>query len=205
LKILSSDEARALFAKSIKPGKETSFLQLSSDDDESAPASKAYKILKAQATAHHSIRLAALAAAVRTAKVGHFEAVVKAIDEVIATLKEEEKADIKKRDSCKDEYQKNSETQADLKWKIQNNEALITKLEEQIAKLDENIAATQQEIADTKDQIKQMEAERTSEHEAFKEAKSDDESAAELLGSAIEALSKFYKMKVSTWDPSRAQ
>merc|ERR1719387_2111824 len=45
LKILTSDEARALFAKAIKPGTET-FLQLDSNEDESAPQMKAYNVLK---------------------------------------------------------------------------------------------------------------------------------------------------------------
>merc|ERR1719261_1669111 len=53
--------------------------------------------------------------------------------------------------------------------------------------------ATAQEIADTKDQIKKMTEEREDEHEAFKEAKADDEAAIEVLGQAIAALSKYYE------------
>jgi DNA repair exonuclease SbcCD ATPase subunit len=193
LKILTSDEARALFNKAIKPGMETSFLQLGSSDDESAPASKAYAVLKDQAKASHSIRLAALAARVRTTKAGHFDQVIEEIDKVIAALKEEEKEDIKQRDFCKDEYHKNDEEQADLTWKIKVNEEMIAKLEEKIAKLTENIEDTAKEIKETEIQIKDMEDERISEHDAFQEAKSDDEAAVKLLGQAIEALSKFYK------------
>jgi len=193
LDILTSDENRALFAKAIKPGKETSFLQLFSDSDETGPAAKAYNVLKDHAKASHSLRLASLAAAVRTAAVGHFDEVIKAIDEVIATLKKEEQEDIKQRDFCKEELHKNSEQQADLKWKIETNEAMITKLEAHIAKLDEDIQATSQEIADTKDQIEKMTDERKAEHDSFKEAKSDDEAAIEVLGQAIAALSKYYE------------
>merc|ERR1719359_805010 len=36
IKILTSDEARAMFAKAIKPGMETSFLQIASNDSSSA-------------------------------------------------------------------------------------------------------------------------------------------------------------------------
>merc|ERR1719265_2782483 len=193
LKILTSDEARALFMKAIKPGAETSFLQINAGNDESAPASKAYKVLKEQARKSHSIRLAALAATVRTTSTGHFDEGIKEIDEVIQTLKDEEKEDIKQRDWCKDEYQKNSEEHANLKWTIETNLAVITKLEEAIAKLDENIQATAQEIKDTKEQIKKMEDELIEENKAFKQAKSDDEAAAALLGKTIDVLSKFYK------------
>merc|ERR1719235_1329555 len=54
IEILTSDDARALFAKSIKPGVET-FLQIAStpsllQDAASAPAARAYNAIKAQVT-----------------------------------------------------------------------------------------------------------------------------------------------------------
>merc|ERR1712151_570106 len=72
LEIFTSDDARALFAKSIKPGVET-FPQIASSPsllqgDAQAPASRAYKALKTQAEKSHSIRLAALAVRIRTSK-----------------------------------------------------------------------------------------------------------------------------------------
>merc|ERR1712048_1207430 len=87
LDILTSDEARELFAKAIKPGKETMFLQLDSEDDSSAPANRAYKVLKAQATKAHSLRLAQVAASVKLAKSGHFDGVIKSINDIIQNLK----------------------------------------------------------------------------------------------------------------------
>merc|ERR1719345_399529 len=62
LEILTSDDAKALFNKSIKPGKET-FLQTSV---ESQPQARAYKALKASAIKSKSLRLAAIAATLRT-------------------------------------------------------------------------------------------------------------------------------------------
>merc|ERR1719398_471990 len=56
LEILTSDDAKALFNKSIKPGKETGFVQI---DSESQPQAKAYKALKEHATKAKSLRLAA--------------------------------------------------------------------------------------------------------------------------------------------------
>merc|ERR1719387_1502883 len=82
LEILTSDDAKALFNKSIKPGKETSFLQIES---ESQPQTKAYKTLKEHATKAKSLRLAAIAATLRTG--GHFDAVIAEIDKMMATLK----------------------------------------------------------------------------------------------------------------------
>jgi len=193
LEILTSDEARALFAKAIKPGAETSFMQLASESSVGDAAMKAYDALKTQARKSHSLRLAALAATVRTMGHGHFDAVIKQIDEMIQTLKDEEADDIKQRDWCKEEYHLNSEEKIDLKWKIKNNDAMIVKLTEIIDKLIEEIDITVKEIEATKANIKQMEEERKAEHEEFQVAKSDDEAAIALLEKARDVLSSYYK------------
>jgi len=96
LKILTSDDAREMFAKAIKPGKETMFLQM--DSESSAPAQHAYAVLKRQATKTHSLRLAQVAASIRTTKSGHFDKVIASINDMIQTLKDEGAADVKKRD-----------------------------------------------------------------------------------------------------------
>jgi len=101
IEILTSDEAREMFSKSIKPGVETTFLQLDSNQLAFAPALRAFSVLKTFATRAHSLRLASLAAEVRSSKTGHFEPVIAAIDTMIQTLKDEETADIAKRDQCK--------------------------------------------------------------------------------------------------------
>merc|ERR1719261_27228 len=53
LEVLTSDEARALFNKAIKPGMET-FVQLD-DDSKHSPRMRAFKALKRQATKSHSL------------------------------------------------------------------------------------------------------------------------------------------------------
>jgi len=131
LKILTSDEARAMFAKSIKPGKETFFLQTSSDS--SAAAQHAYAVLKKQATKTHSLRLAQLAASVRMAKSGHFDAVIASINTIIKNLKAEEAADIVDRDDCKESFKNIESNVKDMDWKIEKNVAKIDKLEKIIA------------------------------------------------------------------------
>jgi len=214
LEILTSDDARKLFAKAVKPGVGSMFLQTSSDYvSDNAPAAKAYKVLKEQAKQAHSMRLASLAASVRLVANGHFDKVIKAINDMLATLKSEEGEDIQQRDWCKDEYHENAEEKAELKWLIVRNEAVIEKLDQKIDELTKNIEDTVKEITATKDQIKKMEDERVEEHDEFKHAKADDEDATKLLSQAIEALSKYYKnskvemdllqqpkFEVSQWD-----
>merc|ERR1719389_1170175 len=187
LEILTSDEARELFAKSIKPGVET-FLQIAStpallQDAASAPAARAYGALRAQVKKTHSIRLAALAVQVRTSKAGHFDEVIKAIDEMLKTLQEEGADDLAKKEQCLDEYQHIAKTVNDLDWKIKNNHA-------KIAKLEKLIQLRTQERADTIQKIKE---ERKAEHEAYQQAKKDDEDAVALLEKARDAMAKYYK------------
>merc|ERR1711871_483628 len=108
LEILTSDDAKELFGKAIKPGKETgAFLQvfMTGDLEASAPRNKAYVALKKAASKTKSLRLASVAYTVKNAETGHFDKVIEKIDELIAELKQETQDDIKKRDTCKNEYQ----------------------------------------------------------------------------------------------------
>merc|ERR1719160_2105151 len=141
IEILTSDEAREQFGKSMgaDAAKQVGFIQLGADT-ETAPM-RAFKALRAVARKTHNINLAKLAATVRVASKGKLGDAIKAIEKVIKTLKEEEKEDIKKRDECKEEYKKIASTVADVKWKIEKNHAEIEKLEKLIAKRKQEKAA----------------------------------------------------------------
>jgi len=199
LAILTSDEARELFAKSIKPGVET-FLQIASTpallqdkDSASAPAARAYNALKAQVKKSHSIRLAALAVEIRTSKAGHFDEVIKAIDEMIQTLNDEGAADLAKKTQCLDQYQKITKKVNDLDWKIKNNLAKIEKLEGLIELRTQEREETIQKIDETKTYMKDITDERKAENEAYLQAKKDDEAAKGLLEDAKAAFSEYLK------------
>merc|ERR1719375_2993711 len=195
LKILTSDESRELFAKSIKPGMEfvQSFMQISSTSSEGRANFKAYRALKMVATRTQSLRLAMLAATVKEAAIGHFDAVIKDIDEMIQVLKDEEADDIEKRDNCKQEYHEIASAVAQLKWEIEKNLAKIAKLEKLIAKREDEKAEAISTIEDTEKEIVEMEDQRKEEHAAFLAAKAADEGAIELLTKAKEALNKYNK------------
>jgi hypothetical protein len=191
LEILTSDDARALFASAIQPGMKSgaSFLQI----DESSPALQAYAALKKLSSKTHNLRLAALAVSVRTAKAGHFDKVISAIDDMVKVLADEGADDIAKRDQCKDEYQKSASTIADVNWKIEKNQAKIDKLQSLIELRTEQRTKTIEEIDSVTQQMKEMKAQREAENEAFHAAKDEDEAAIVLLTQAKEALAKFYK------------
>jgi len=167
LEMLTSDEARALFATSIKPGteKSASFLQIAStpallQDSAMAPAARAYNALKAQVKKAHSIRLAALAVSIRSAKAGHFDKVIGAIDKMLTTLEEEGAADLAKKTQCLDEYQDITKTVKDLDWKVKNNEAKIAKLEGLIELRTQEKTETIQKIEENEQYMKDIKAER---------------------------------------------
>ena len=53
--------------------------------------------------------------------------VIASIDKIIQNLKDEEAADIAKRDECTDQYLSIESTVKDLSWKIKKNEAILTR------------------------------------------------------------------------------
>lgn len=206
LEILTSDEARDLFATTIKAGKETnvddsldagvsiaSMLQMNQDKSSHAPPMKAYASLKDSATRSHSLRIAALAVRVREAKVGHFDEVLKSIDTMITTLKEEDASDIEKRDQCIEEYKKTNSTIANIEWLIRKNVAKIDKLERLIENLEEEKAQTIKDIDDINTEMAAMLEQRQAENGEFLNSKENDQKAITLLVDARTALSKYYK------------
>jgi len=191
LEILTSDEARAMFTKAIKPGMEAAaFFQESSVAD-SQPAMKAYKKLKAVAMKTKSLRLAQIAAQLRTG--GHFDAVIVEIDKMIAVHKEDEQDDIEQRDWCKEETFKNEQEAARYEYKVEKHNTRIMKLTKKLEDLEVSKQQTIAAITDTREDIASMESTRIEEHNAFEGAKSDDEQASALLAAAIEAMGAFYK------------
>lgn len=169
-----------------------SFLQLRRDSSGS-PAARAYAAIKAQASQSNSLRLAALAMQIRAAKVGHFDKVITAIDEMLATLQAEGAEDLKKRDKCVEDYQKINSTIADVKWKIEKNDAKISKLEKLIDVREKEKTKAIEEIGEITQQVADMTEQRKADNVAFKNKKVNDEKAIALLIDARKALSSYYK------------
>merc|ERR1719158_1989841 len=141
----------------------------------------------------HSLRLASLAANLRTANAGNFGKVIDEVEKMIQVLKDEEQQDIDQRDWCKETTFVKENEASRYAYKIEKTEAKITKLNEKKQELEDAIVATDAEILATQEEVAAMEAQRTAENGAYLQAKSDDEAAAQLLGVAIGHLSAFYK------------
>jgi len=127
------------------------------------------------------------------AKSGHFDKVIGSIDKIIQNLRDEEAADIAKRDECKNQYLSVESTVKDLSWKVKKNEAKIDKIEKLIAAHNEEKLKTIEEIETVTDQMTGMTQLRDEQNEAYHTAKSDDQATIKLLTAAKEALAKYYK------------
>merc|ERR550532_3486563 len=112
---------------------------------------------------------------------------------MITALKEEDAADIAKRDQCKDEYQKIASKSADLSWKIKNNKATIAELENIIEEQKEKKANTIAHIDAVDKEMFEMTAQREEENQEFLASKKLDQEAIKLLLQAKAALAKFYE------------
>merc|ERR1719486_1228206 len=99
LAVLSSDDAHDLFTKTFNP----SFVQKESSSN-SARRVQASKLLKAVAQKVGNPRLATLAEAVQ---LDAFTRVKKAIDDMVTQLIKEKEDEIKHKDFCTDEFNKN--------------------------------------------------------------------------------------------------
>merc|ERR1712087_903196 len=128
LAVLSSDDAHDLFTSTFNPA----LIQASQNKAVSARRTQASNILSAVATKFSNPRLATLAIKV---KLDAFERVKKAIDDMIAQLLQEKADEIKHKDFCVDEFNKNQlETEqkerkkADLTAKIEDLTMTIEKL-----------------------------------------------------------------------------
>merc|ERR1719247_1881085 len=163
---------------------ETMFLQVSNDDN-NAPRTKAIAALKNGAAKSESLRLMAIAATLKAG--GHFDAVTGEIDKMMETIKEEEKADIRKKDWCKDEIHKNEQEAARYEYKVEKKDALIARLRVKLDEMEQTLVKTIEEIQSTKKDIEQMEDSRKAEHAEYETAKQDDEGAVTLLKAAIES------------------
>jgi len=172
-------------------------LQVASAGRAAAAAKHAQEGLQAVARQTHSMRLAAIAAALGEQAsvgraVGHFEKVFLAIDNLINQLAAEQSDDESRVKSCTDQFHEIDSAVAALDWKMENNNATLDKLGRLIDAKGKEKDALIEEMTKTQVDIKSMEVERTGENGEFTQAKTDDQKAIELLEKALTALQAYY-------------
>eukprot|EP00933_Yihiella_yeosuensis_P039819 TRINITY_DN339_c0_g1_i12.p1 TRINITY_DN339_c0_g1~~TRINITY_DN339_c0_g1_i12.p1 ORF type:complete len:721 (+),score=282.92 TRINITY_DN339_c0_g1_i12:87-2249(+) len=198
VELLHSDDARELFARS------TSFLQLSAvSTAQVEAASSANKLLVEQAGISHDSRLLILAT--NLAKIGRdlketpkienptFDAVLAKIDEMKQAIKDEEEADLNKKEECEATKTADTKTAKDHTNKIEDLNTTIDFLTSTIKQLEEDLAKKDGLIAEVNVSLANAKSVRDAENAEYATSKKDDEDAATLVQQAAKVISDFYE------------
>merc|ERR1719161_2436422 len=178
LAILSGDVAHDVFTRTFNPAllqKESKF--------NSQRRAEASKLLSSVAQKWRNPRLAAIALGVR---LDAFTKVKKAIDDLVAVLLEDKQEEIKKRDFCTDEFNKN---QLQTEKKEDEKKDLLAKIEDlemTIKELTEAIATLESEIEEMQKQLKRAGEDREKENKEFQMTVKELTEAIATLESEIE-------------------
>mmetsp|Transcript_52086 Transcript_52086/g.93793 ORF Transcript_52086/g.93793 Transcript_52086/m.93793 type:complete len:386 (+) Transcript_52086:2-1159(+) len=184
IEILDSDESFDLFGKTMTP----SFLQLSSKAVDPEPI---YAKLLTLGKAHDK-RLVTLTL---QAKVEGLAKVRKEIDAMVAALKEEQAAEVKKKDYCIEELQKNKLQAEDKKRTGEELSASVEDLKQKIKTLDAQTAEVEAEVAELKKQQKLAAQNREKENSEFQKVVEEQRQTQVLLKKALGVLEAFYNKK----------
>jgi len=193
LEVLSGDDADDLFTKTFNP----SFMQTKMSTERRTRASK---LLSAAAQKLGNPRLATLAVRVR---LDAFVRVKKAMDDMVTDLLKEKADEIKHKDFCVAEFNKNEqETEKKVRAK-KDAKAKIADLRQTKKELSEAIDKLKSEIAENQKQLKRAGADRQKENKEFQMTVADQRATQKLLSAAINILKGFYAKKAALLQASQ--
>jgi len=184
--ILASDEAKDNFKKSAS-SQGFFFLQTAQN---SALANRASQQIQDLARLTNDKRLTILAQSVAG---GHFDAVLRAIDKMIATLKDDEKTDLTNKQGCESDRMQDTRDALVAGQAIDDMTDTITRLTAEIAELNKELETTKAELKAARDEIAEAKKIRKEEKTEWTNSDSDDAQASSTVGDAMDVLTKFYK------------
>jgi hypothetical protein len=182
LDILTSDDARDLFAKSVG----TSFLQV---DQRSSLQDRAMQRIAQVARKHNNWALLSLAVRVR---LDAFTKVKETMDKMVAELKAQQKNDYEKNEQCKKDL---DTTEDNIKIAEREKKDLAEKnkdLSNTIDTLTEEIATLKQEVADMEVSLKKAGIDRKAENELYQQNVADQRATVKILNMALDRMKEFY-------------
>jgi len=200
LAVLSSDDAHDTFTRTFNNGE--SFLQRRASTKKSSARARAASLLIAAAKKAQDPSLLGIASSV---KLDAFTRVKEAIDGMITALKKEKADEIRQKDWCVAETNKN-ERQTELTNR--DKSALQVKIEQLTQTqnaLTSSIAQLNQEIADLQKEIQKAGEDREAENADFQTTIKDQQETQRLLKQAIEVLNAFYAKKAALVSTARKQ
>jgi len=202
IEILASDDAKDTMSSSFK-SQGNFFLQDSDEEGRCSPRRRGHKAitkLREGAQQHSDARLAELAVSVavemgtssKTKSKGHFDAIVKSIDDMIKDLRDEYDEDMKTKEDCEADRMANTKTAKKTAQAMDDQTALINRKKATIADCQAEIKAIDEKTKETNLQRDEATVARRKEKLEYEAAKAMDEAAATLIASAKDVLQKFY-------------
>jgi chromosome segregation ATPase len=143
-----------------------------------------------------------IALALRGKKIG-FEKVIKMIDEMVSTLKQEQVEDDDKKEYCNVQMDSLDDKKKGLERTISDGETAIEEAKEAIATLAEEIAALEKGIKALDKSVAEATEQRQEEHAEYKSLIASNSAAKELLNFAKNRLNKFYNKGLYKAPPKR--
>jgi len=191
--ILHSDDARDMFKSS---SKSQTFLQLKSTSR--TQTVRAADVLASAAKRSGDKRMAALAKSLQTpnesmATGSHFDEVIAAIDDMVATLKGEEETDLENKETCEKDRADDTRTAIQAGRTMDERSDTIDELTNDIAEIVKTIAENVAETKSINEELTKATTMRGDEHTEWEAANRDDGAAADLVNSAKDVLASFYE------------
>merc|ERR1719387_1469374 len=147
--ILTSDEARDTMSSSF--ASQTAMLLQEDNSRMQCLAGNVAQHIRKLAEKHQDVRLAALSVSMifgaRTK--GHFDEVTKGIDKIISDLHKENDMDLKVKEDCENDRNKNTKMAKNAAYDIDEQTAIVVRKEAEIDAKNAEIARLQQEKKDT--------------------------------------------------------
>jgi len=194
IKLLNDDDALELFKKTL-PGASASFVQVKVSQNIIRQHALQF-IQRAQATSvMNAPQLDFIALAIHGKKIG-FGKVIKLIDDMVVTLKQEQLDDDHKEEYCAEQFDFADDKKKGLEKSIADLETSMTEAKESIQTLTEEIDALEDSVKALDKMVAEATEQRKDEHEDFTEEMSSNAAAKELLGFAKNRLNKFYNPKL---------
>lgn len=183
VQILQGDEARDAMSGTY------SFVQVSSKKQVSHSRQEAAEVIRDMAKKTHNPTLSILATSV---ELDAFGKVKKAIDDMVAMLKEQQSMEVKKSDWCKSEFHENEVATAKTTDHKGDLEAKSSELGSNIKALEDGIADAKAQIAQQQLDLQRASENRKAENMDFQKTIADQLVTIEVLKKALDKLAKYY-------------
>merc|ERR1719356_1569538 len=143
-----------------------------------------------------------IAMAIQGKKIG-FDKVIKMIDDMVSTLKQEQLDDSHKKEYCSKQFDNSDDKKKTLEHSLSDLETVIAETTDGIATTKSEIKSLEEGIKSLDKSVSEATEQRKEENEDFTELMASDSAAKELLGFAKNRLNKFYNPKLYKAPPKR--